>query len=424
MTHKSWWTFLGIMFVLSLALRAHPGPSAVLFFFATLLAVASGASVLWHRYCLHGVTYQRELRDQRIFCGEETELGIEVTNAKPLPLAWLLIRDTFPRDVSLLTGALQRRDGPGGNGVAAPGSSTFSLTDVLSLRWYERVQRTYRLRSEKRGVYAFGPADLTSGDIFGFGQKHLKVEALNRLVVYPKVLSVEELGLPPDLVRFEKPGGEFAARRKVIEDPLRMATVREYVPGDSIRHIHWKNTARLNQLQTKVFDPSSSPVLVLLIDLQTVHNPYGYIHEYLELIISAAASIAVHALTQRYAVGLYANGGPSGASYWTSVSPGRSPGQGVQILTALAPLSGFRLLPLYQLLRRAMPTLPYGSTALVITARPIEPILVSLLTLQDAGHPTVLLTVGDQEPKVPASFATFHLGGRDAWRRLETLELA
>jgi uncharacterized protein (DUF58 family) len=237
------------------------------------------------------------------------------------------------------------------------------------------------------------------------------------------VVPIEHLGLPPDLVHYEKPGGELAAKRRIVQDPLRMATVREYVPGDSIRHIHWKNTARLNQLQTKVFDPSASPVLVLLIDLQTVHNPYGFVPEYLELIISTAASVAIHALDQRQAVGLYANGGPSGASHWTFVPPGRSLGQGAQILEALAPLTGFRQLPLYQLLHRAMPTLAYGCTVVVITARPIEQTQVSMLALQDAGHPTLLLTVGDQAPQMPAVFDTLHLGGRDAWRRLETLEL-
>ncbi len=80
MTRKGWWVFIAILFALSLALRHQ-----VLFLFTILLALASGASVLWFRFCLHGVTYQRRLREQRIFCGEGTELSIEVTNAKPLP---------------------------------------------------------------------------------------------------------------------------------------------------------------------------------------------------------------------------------------------------------------------------------------------------------------------------------------------------
>jgi uncharacterized protein (DUF58 family) len=195
------------------------------------------------------------------------------------------------------------------------------------------------------------------------------------------------------------------------------------MPGDSIRHIHWKNTARQNQLQTKVFDPSSSHVLALFVDLQTVRNPYGVIPEYLELIISSAASIAVDALDERYAVGVYANGGPRSANHWTIVPPGRSLAQVTHILDALAPLFGFRLIPLHQLLRRSMPILPYGSTVTVITALATEDLYVALLTLQDAGHPIVLLTVGDTEPQVPLTFTWHHLGGRDAWHRLETLDL-
>jgi uncharacterized protein (DUF58 family) len=203
-----------------------------------------------------------------------------------------------------------------------------------------------------------------------------------------------------------------------------MAAVREYVAGDSIRHIHWKSTAKLDRLQTKVFDPSASHVVMLYADVQTVHNPYGFVSEHLELIISATASVAIYGLEQRQAVGLLVNGGPSGSSYWTSVPAGRSAGQGARILESLAPLTGFRLQPLYQILRRSMPLLPYGSTVVAITARPVEEVLVSLLGIKDAGHPVVLLVVGDEEPEIPPMFDTYYIGGRDAWHRLEALELA
>lgn len=323
----------------------------------------------------------------------------------------MLIRDGFPKEVSLLTGVLREDE--------QLGASMVSLTDMLALRWYERVLRTYRIRGEQRGVYPFGPVSLSSGDIFGFGRRYARLEHKDRLVVYPKVVPVLGLDLP-----FERPSGELKARRRVTQDPLRIATVREYVPGDSIRHIHWKNTARLNKLQTKVFDPSASRVLTVFVDLQTAPNPYSFVPEYLELIITCAASIAVHALDQRLVVGLYANGGPPDAGHWTIVPPGRSPGQGAQILEALAPLTGFRLIALHQLLRRSMSSLPFGCTVMAVTARVTEPLLVSLLTLQDAGHPVVLLTAGPQEQDLPDAFTAFDLGGRDAWHNLEALELA
>jgi uncharacterized protein (DUF58 family) len=405
---KRWWAFLAFLAALGVILR-----SQVFLLLVILLGLASGASALWSRYCLHALTYRRKFQDPRIFYGEETELTIEVTNAKPLPLAWLLIRDSFPKDIALLTGELDTES------TEEQERSVVHLTDMLSLRWYERVRRTYRIRGDNRGLYLFGPANLSSGDLFGFGRKSEELPHQDGLLVYPRIVPVEKLGIPA-----ERPSGELKARRRIIEDPLRMATVREYMPGDSIRHIHWKNTARLNQIQTKVFDPSSSHVIAIFVDLQTVHNPYGLVPEYLELVITSAASIAVDALDRRYAVGLYANGGPRNANHWSIVPPGRSAGQATAILDTLAPLFGFRLLPLHQLLRRSMSSLPYGSTVLVVTAQATEALFISLLTLQDAGHPVVLCTVGDKAPEIPENFVGYHLGGRDAWHRLEALDLA
>ena len=406
---RRWWVLLGILLLVGLLLR-----SSLFFLFMILVALASGTSALWSRYCLDALTYRRTFGDSRIFYGEETGLTIEVTNAKPLPLAWLLIRDGFPRDVTLLTGELAA----GEEQPEEPERSPAHLTDILALRWYERVRRTYRIRGDNRGLYRFGPATVASGDLFGFGRKSATFEKQDHLIVYPRIVPVERLGLPA-----ARPAGEHKALRRIIEDPLRMATVREYMPGDSVRHIHWKSTARLNKLQTKVFDPSASHILVLFVDVQTARNPYGLVSEYLELAITSAGSLALHALEERYAVGLYANGGPRSSSHWTIVRPGRSAGQATLILDALAPLFGFRLLPMHQLLRRSMPTLAFGSTVMVISACVTEDLLTSLLSLHDAGHPIVLLTIGDERPRVPDTYISYHLGGRDAWHHLQTLEL-
>lgn len=400
---------MGVLLLVGLALR-----SSLFFLFMILLALASGTSALWSRYCLDALSYRRVFGDNRIFYGEETKLTIEVTNAKPLPLAWLLIRDSFPKDVTLLTGELEaEREEP-----EQAERSPAHLVDILALRWYERVRRTYRIRGDNRGLYRFGPVSVSSGDLFGFGRKSATYEKQDHLIVYPRVVPVERLGLPA-----ARPAGEHKALRRIIEDPLRMATVREYMPGDSIRHIHWKNTARLNTLQTKVFDPSASHVLALFVDLQTTHNPYGLITEYLELAITSAGSLALRALEERYAVGVYANGGPRNASHWTIVRPGRSGGQATLILDALAPLFGFRLLPMHQLLRRSMPTLAFGSTVVVVSAHVTDELLASLLSMQDAGYPVVLLTIGDERPSMSDTFVSYHLGGRDAWHHLQTLEL-
>ncbi len=406
MVSESWWLLIILLAVASLIVR-----SEILAFLTVLLALGSAVATLSHRYALHGVTYRRHFGDVRIFSGEETELTIEVRNIKPLPLAWLLVREHLPEGLSLV---VEDR----GEGTEIETSSLI-LRDVLVLRGYESVERSYRVRGHQRGVYAFDRAELTAGSLFGLEQQGRRVPQVDRLIVYPKIVPVDGLLLP-----FERPAGPTAARRRIVEDPLRMAGVREYVPGDSIRHVHWKVTAHRDQLQTKVFDPQANEALVLFADVQTDYDPYVVVPEYLELVISAAASLALHGLDERRSVGLLANGGAPESQGWTYVPPSRHPRQGPQVLEALAVLGSFRTLALSQLLYRARHSLPYGCTVAAITARTTDPVLLALLALQDAGHPVLLLTVGDRRPSIPDRFTTYHLGGRDAWHQLEKLAVA
>lgn len=401
MNSPAWYALLILLFVLSLALR-----QGLLFFFTALLALASLASHLWMRYCLNEVTYRRKLAAARLHWREETDLTVEITNAKPLPLAWLMVLDFFPDGVTLLT----RQPGQ-------PSSSRV-LTNLLALRWYERVRRSYRIRGDQRGAFRFGPADLLSGDVFGFHWRSATVPEVDELIVYPKVVPITALGLPPAW-----PLAEEKAAIHLVDDPLRMATVREYAPGDSMRYLHWKATARTQQLQTKVFDPGASRVIYLIVDVQTSPNPYVVVPEHEELIVSAAASVATHALTSHQAVALYTNSGIGSSSKCVSIPASRSPTQLGQIMEMLARLDPFRQLSLGHLLLRDLRNLPYGATMVVITALPEEETIKTLLILRDRQHPVTVLTVGERPTQMPSGLQVYHLGGKDAWRDLQALEL-
>jgi len=106
------------------------------------------------------------------------------------------------------------------------------------------------------------------------------------------------------------------------------------------------------------------------------------------------------------------------------VRPGRHPDQARQLLTALAMLGPFPGLPLAESLHRLQPHLPYGATVVAITSRPREEVYEQLLALETAGYGTLLLTVGDEVPDVPETLRSHHLGGHDAWERLQALSLA
>ena len=404
MKGTAWWAALTLFKAIALLSQ-----NGVLLIFAFTLALASAASALWARYCLSQVSYRRHLADERIAFGAETTLELEFVNAKPLPLAWLLVRDEFPARLELLPSNLQ----------ALGSRRRARLISLVSLRWYERVMRTHRVRATHRGRFLFGPAELVSGDAFGFERRVRAVDDQDVLIVYPKIVPVKALGLPAG-----RPMGEWFAQRRIIEDPLRFASVREYLPGDNPRFVHWKATARTNTLQTKVFEPTNTLTLVLMVDVQTAAKPYEYVPEYLEYLCCAAGSLALYGLEQRHMVGLCANSITVHGDRWTYVRPARHPEQAAQILTVLACTDSFTGVPFERVLRSLAIRLPLGATVLALTARPRTAVYGALISLQMSAHPVLLYTINDEPPNVPDRIPSYHLGGRDAWRHLEKLELA
>ena len=398
-----WWGLLGALFLVAVLTR-----QGALSVFVAVLAAATAVSELWWRYGLSGLTFARALGDHQISLGEETTLQMTVVNAKPLPLAWLQVRDSFPSGVELASGA------------QAPGMTLRQnvLSTLLSLSWYQRVVRTHRLRGTHRGVFHFGPATLSTGDLLGLRRRERDEPHTDTLIVYPQVVPVDALGLPAD-----RPVGDWLGQRRIAPDPLRLATLRDYAPGDSPRYIHWKASAHADALRTRVFDPGAALSLVLAVDVQTMPRTFEAVPEYLEYAICAAASLAVWGLEERHAVGLCANSISRAGERWVYLDPGRHPQQAPTLLAELAALSSFRGAPMEEVLRLVMPRLPLGATVAAITARPTEEVQVALLALAEAGHPVVVLTVGDEAPPVAPAFITHHLGGRDAWQHLAALHL-
>ena len=115
---------------------------------------------------------------------------------------------------------------------------------------------------------------------------------------------MEALGFPP-----KEPLGETKAAWRIFEDRVRPLGVREHQPGDSFRDVHWKASARRQDLQVKIYEPTTSHNLVLFLNVATfARHWHGIDPVRLEKTIGVAASIASHAVDQRMIVGLIANG--------------------------------------------------------------------------------------------------------------------
>jgi uncharacterized protein (DUF58 family) len=403
---RAWWSIVGLLALLSVVLRHN-----LLFLMSLLMALFGGATWLWNRYCLAGVSYQRRFGSIRLFYGEETDLYVEIVNAKPLPLAWLRIEDEYPAEVKLLAVRLYYSYRP----------KRRLLVNLLSLRWYERVTRHYRLRGTQRGAWKFGPVEIESGDIFGLASRRDTCPETQTLLVYPKVVPLTTLGLPA-----RHPFGDFKTPRRVIEDPIRLMGVREYAPGDSFRHIHWKATAHRRELQTKVFEPSAARPLAIFLNI----NTFEYIYEGLdrtlqELAITAAASIARYAWENGYHIGLYVNSVVQPGGYRIRIQPGNHPDQLIRVFEALARMVDYGRWPIEMVLQVEANSLRYGTTIVVVSPIVNDHLRKTLVDLRRREYGVTLVALGQGRLDTPLlGVQYYYIGGREVWHELAALELA
>lgn len=176
---------------------------------------------------------------------------------------------------------------------------------VQTLASHWRREFTYPMTGTTRGRYTTGPLMVRSSDPFGLAQLDRQFHATSEVMVTPRIVPLDEM-------RNAGGGGSTGESR-----PQRLGVVgqddvlvREYRQGDDVRRVHWRSTARRNELMVRreeqAFDPS---VTVMLDSRRSVHGGHGKDSSF-EWAVSAAASLSLHFLTDGYELTLLETRGP------------------------------------------------------------------------------------------------------------------
>ncbi len=177
---------------------------------------------------------------------------------------------------------------PAGNprGVALADSRTLEL-DVRCDRW---------------GAFGIGPMLLRARDRLGFHSWETQVGAVQRLRVYPSVETVRTMLAPLETQAFI---GNQTARTK--GEGIEFADIREWAPGDRVRSINWRVTARQGELHVNQQHPERNTDVVLFLDTFTDVRRGG--RGTLDMTVRAAASLAHRYLERKDRVGVVSFGG-------------------------------------------------------------------------------------------------------------------
>lgn len=358
-----------------------------------LMAVLLGTTMLvahgWNRWSVRNLHYTRSFSEERAFAGETVTLTLTLANQKRLPLSWLRVDDRFPKTMPPDGRALLPSELP----------ELGMLSNVAALSGQEQVRWHYPMPCPQRGFYFFGPATIRTGDIFGIFENEITLDARTRLIVYPQVPTLEQLGLPT-----KDPFGPRRVQLPIFEDPTRVVGVRDYHPDDPMRRVHWKATARTQALQVRVWEPAQAQQIVVLLNVASFEKHWqGVNRALLEWTISVAASICQHAFDGRNVVGLIANASVPKSDQPVKVAPGRSPHQMRFILEALAAITAFATSTIDALLRAESPKVGWGATLVIVTAVVTEPLCAQMLRLHRAGRQLALVSLDNNFDEAAAN---------------------
>ncbi len=162
----------------------------------------------------------------------------------------------------------------------------------------------YEVRPRLRGVHRIGPLRTRITDPFGLTEFERELAGSSRLVAVPRVVPLHGFPAGSGLGV-----GEEGARRMRAGHGEDDTMVREYRHGDDMRRVHWKSTARRNELMVRVEErPRHGGVTVLVDHRAAAHRGTGTASS-VETAISAAASICLHLHHHGQQVRLVAAGG-------------------------------------------------------------------------------------------------------------------
>jgi uncharacterized protein (DUF58 family) len=367
---------------------------------AIVVLVVEGVSQIWTRFGLDGVTYRRRLERDRIGWGEEIPMTVEVWNRKRLPLAWLRADD------AATLGVVVRE-----RGLAIGRSGANVLRNAWTLAPFERVTRQFHVGAERRGVYELGPVDLSVGDLFARAAATREQRDPARFLVRPRPVPSAAVH------RRDMIGGADRAHFGLTEDPSRFAGIRDYVPGDPLRRIHPRASARLGRPVVKRFEPSRDREVLLVLDVQTTAGAAWemvFDDEEAEALFVVAASLTRSLALERAAFGLAAAGYHGAESRFAYVPVSEAPDQAERVLDLLARLSSHPSAPFELLLAKVARAVRSGTTIVVLTARDPSPYLAHLQRLHRTGCPVVVVACGPDGVTAAARARSAGLAARSA----------
>ena len=306
----------------------------------------------------------RRIRPKRSMGDEDVEVTLTVTNISPHPIEALQLEDKLPYGVKLKSGTNRL---------------------MLSLGPGEAAEFKYTLSSPKRGRHELGPTLFVFKDNLRLRSISGQLSNVDELLVLPKI---ENLGTVDLRGRRVGPWpGLVPSRRMGIGTEF--FELAPYIPGDDLRRVNWKASARSRQLVTNEFE--GEQVVDVLVVLDCSEGVLSDIFDYdlLEFQVRFAASLCSQLIMQGNRVGLSIYGA---VRTWLDLAFGKR--QLLRILDSLAIVRpGAATLPIRYVVESVVSAiLPARSLVLLISPMIGDDVPEMIENIATKGYSTICFT--------------------------------
>ena len=230
---------------------------------------------------------------------------------------------------------------------------------LLYMKPWQEVSFEYSLKLPLRGHYHLGPVKMRVKDAFDLFYNERLEESIHSFSVFPQVEVLEEQVITsrsPKLLSGAMP-------LNVIGTGTEFYSLREFVPGDSLRSVNWKALAKKGKMMVNETVREDVMDVILLVDAREVSAVGGGRDTPLEMSCRAAATYAKQLLDERNNVALMVYGDSI-----DRVDLDRGEHHLFKILTALSSAKPEGNLKLELVMKDLLPHIPSGSPIILFSS--------------------------------------------------------
>ena len=232
--------------------------------FGVGLAITLAVGIVWPWLSLRGVHGQVRFLQIRGRIGQPVIVEVELINRWPWPVWGLELSRGF---------------------TCHDGSSAGGLTLAWIPGW-SKYRTKWKFVPCRRGVYPYQVPELESGFPFGLLRARCGLRTENELIVWPRSISLDQF---PSIDVCDSRDDRTSSRNAGnLGDVIGTRTFRQ---GDSLRRVHWAQSARQGQLIVTERQRPVSCALRLILDLDCRHHRMSGSFSSLESLLSIAASV-------------------------------------------------------------------------------------------------------------------------------------